>query len=785
METKHLFRFWLKDKDNGINPALLMKEISGFDGFKRSLSNLAEKSCDSKRFYQSGLQSFVEFCINYDSNYYRIQNYIPTKYNTHKLGVYGIGKRDEDVITVMCAFNGNDYLTSGKDKITQYFAESCYVEGFSLDANSEIFNIFTDAIDVNEKTKEMFVIGKKTRIYNVEDFKRYDGDVAFWEAYTETLSVKETTSLQENFELYDDDKKICDILDRYEKGKIQVICPTAYGKGEISIEDSRRRIERISFANPGQKLVFIYVAPRINLTEAQIFRMVNRTSNENLKKITFIGFCSGEDISEHIQELEKTTKEVITTLSLNVLNKKLCEKDGHFYIATTYHSIAKVLAFLNSNEFSLREKNIRIPIPAMYCDESHNIVKGRSIPETTRECVINEEMTKCVSLVVHFTATQAKSEDPNGKGMNNEKLFGPVVVKVSPKEAIEKGRIVRPMLCFADITREELKKYHEDKPETEEEIFKNTELSAFIVVKSFWEVEKKNKEMSRCPEENATQILVSCNGGHQYRGILHSKELESFRKENPGVKICGVSSDWGVWIDGKEFVSDGNTKNNFFNYMDKLSSRDRAIIFHIAMMGEGCDIKSFNSTLTFPEQSDITCSQTFGRAMRLHLTDRNRLKNGEISPSDWDDKKMIKPCSWNVLPRIGGCLFRKGMMAMMIRKIKLEYNYYPFEIINTDDTGDSKVISYSMMEDEKRDDVIPNDMEVEFRYETEEEERRKLDIYNRYYNERYSQIEKEDKEIMKEIMTEIVSTQQEKDIRVKNALAKLSEEDRELLKSLI
>lgn len=719
IKTNHPFKFWCNSDSKGIVPMLLFPQDLGLNTFRNNLLSLAKRDSNPTKFNLSGWQSLTEYLILYFPEVFGIENYIPENSINNKFRLHGRGKRNDKVVTTLISVKGNELLTAGKNEITQYFAESCYVDGFDLSCEEKIFNVFTDANDFHERTREMFVDEKRTILYGIDFLQKLiDGNFAFWSGYFNTLAVKNNETFHKKDVVLDEDQRdVISKLIELDEGKFQVLWPTGTGKGEILIHHSIQRIKKI--LGKGKRPFILNVSPRITLTKESASRFIQGLHKERISNCKIICFCSGEYDNDSLLRLQTEVKEVPTVLDIDSLKRIIASSDGPVIIYVTYHSVYKIL-----------EAGIEFQL--MNCDESHNIVKGRSIPEESRKAVING--AGHIPLVIHYTATQALSGIPDGEGMENEKLFGKVISKKSPKEMIEKGKIVRPMLCHVDITKADISK-HVGSNASSDDITQNAELNSYILRKAFEEVERLNEKWSLHPEKNGTKMLVVCRGGQSYTDFFVSETFKQFQKDRPDIHICGISSNRYVVIDGAQYDTSPKSLNEFSAYINNLKPEDKLIVFHIAMIGEGWNVEGINAILPFSKMDDeITSSQTLGRGMRIHFMDRAQLEAGELKPEDCFNGLFIKPFCWVCIPRYSGFNDITGKkIEWMIRKIKTEMDYYPYEEFYGNNEGRPLVQFPGEVIAEKYE--VPSNIEYVFSIERNEEEIRLMRVRDEAFEE--------------------------------------------------
>ena len=107
-----------------------------------------------------------------------------------------------------------------------------------------------------------------------------------------------------------------------------------------------------------------------------------------------------------------------------------------------------------------------------------------------------------------------------------------------------------------------------------------------------------------------------------------------------------------------------------------LEAKDKAIIFHVDMIGEGIDVPGITGIMPFRNCEESKLIQNIGRATRLHPEDRKRLYRDEIGV---DDKtQWIKPYTWVIIPSY--MIDSEGMESrfrVIIDRLRKEYGFVP------------------------------------------------------------------------------------------------------------
>lgn len=699
MKTKHVFKFSLIGKNCSISEDVIPRDYT-FDSFMSNINCLSKGYKDPKDFINKGFHALVEAIIIHFPSI-GITEYNPIESTRHKFKTHGIGKRENDIVTVFssCGHKVDGLMTDGNSFLTEYLAQSCYLEGFDLSLNKKIFNIFTDAKALHENTIKNFVDLDQTQFYGVDEIRAMiDGNIEFWNEYRDSLidAMEEITPINGEFSLYDFQSEGVAALITKNDGRCQVILPTGGGKTEIMMEHSLYKIKKaVDIGNPKPKVLF--VAPRITLGKQGINKIVNRIRQYALKGFTIINFTSGEYDNDVLARMCSGIENVINTTSIDDLRKAINSSNGPILVFTTYHSVYKIV-------------DARIQFILTNADEAHNIVKGRSIPKASREALTSELLLQNSPMIVYYTATQAISGLPDteppmevtsvkkyiqqgqgednhivewhsrkGYGMDNINLFGPVIYRKKPIELIHKGVIVRPQVCHYTVTRADIKKLGLLML-SPEDLTNNAELNAKLIWESYLKIEEQNEKDSCNAGQNGVKYLIKCASGKSFYEILNSKTWKEYQAKYPDVRIFGISSDWGVFIDGKEYPKTENSVNRFMFEMQEAKPADKVIVLHIAMIGEGWDVPGINAILALNEMGDITSSQTLGRGMRLHDHDRKRLKSGEIVSDDCYNGKFFKPWCYVVIIDYEGLPnLTKSKIESMVESIHTNIGYYPFE----------------------------------------------------------------------------------------------------------
>lgn len=437
------------------------------------------------------------------------------------------------------------------------------------------------------------------------------------------------------------------------RGKI--ILPTGTGKtfveATLICDDISQRIERGEYGG-----VHVICCPRILLSLQHIKEIGKFTSQRNIQAY-FMNVNSGEFRSE---ELDK----IVASYGLQALG------------------VCSTTSFIEIQEKIARARNLNLPVILVSTYHSANQIQKAGIEVNIW---INDEAHYLVSngefaeipyyksqKMFFFTATPKVTDDEeNGKGMQNETLFGTEIFLRTPRQMVDAGEMVKPAIhlvglvgqdCSTDLSRD----------------FKS---QAAAVIDVFAFHKKAVQSHSKAPGRIGAKLVVVCEGQASLMGIFATQQLKDFREKNPNVHIYGLSSDFGVYMDGKYNKKSGNReKEILMRELKGLKTEDEAIIFHVDMIAEGIDVPGITGVMPFRNMGKIKFLQNLGRASRLFPDDREKIYAGELTPRDF--KNYVKPYSWVILPIFLGnsndCVAR---YKEYIRYLRSDYGFDSSELV--------------------------------------------------------------------------------------------------------
>jgi superfamily II DNA or RNA helicase len=332
-------------------------------------------------------------------------------------------------------------------------------------------------------------------------------------------------------------------------------------------------------------------------------------------------------------------------------------------------------------------------------DESHNLVSRAFHEATTLPSGKN----------FFFTATEKVTDSEDGLGMNNEDNFGNIIYTKSARELIDAGEMVPPYLHL-------VRSNNECRVDTDyEKMFES-------VVDAFNNHQEKINELSYDSEKIGAKVLVVCRGQQDLLQMFKTKALEHFKATYPDIHIFALSSEFGMVNDG-DYSKPPVTNVKKYKMLKKLRSMgqgEKALIFHVDMVGEGIDVPGITGVMPFRNCEEAKLIQNIGRSTRLHPVDRKRFYEGEIAPSDrlngW-----IKPYAWVIIPSY--MIDAEGIEArfrFIVDRLRREYGYIPQQhtvIDNVEGLSDEEEIDTVNKINKKKKQLKSHVEELEHEYE--------------------------------------------------------------------
>ena len=326
--------------------------------------------------------------------------------------------------------------------------------------------------------------------------------------------------------------------------KGQIIVPTGGGKTMCMIDDA------LLYLSSGHKTIVV-VAPRILLAE-QLSSEFLEIIKKEYQFINVLHVHSGE--THHFS----TTKADVI--------KEWDKVKGNKIIFTTYHSLHRIV-----------ESDINVDV--IYFDEAHNAVQKNFIESV-------EYYSMYANRCYFFTATPKHSKTPFKIGMNDEDIFGKVLVNVPAPQLVDGGYILPPKVTIKKID------------ETDDSRFRH-EKDCDNVIDS----------IDDC---NKSKILICARSTKQ---IVSLTSLTDFciQLRTRGYSWMYITSKTGAIVDGKKV-----SREDFFTKLNEWGADDdkKFVVLHHSILSEGINVSGLDTAIFLRSMDYITISQTIGRVIR-------------------------------------------------------------------------------------------------------------------------------------------------------------------------
>ena len=357
------------------------------------------------------------------------------------------------------------------------------------------------------------------------------------------------------FKLRNHQEKTIDVMKQNNKG--QIIVPTGGGKTICMIKDTQREFNScdwdVILSEPDRKTIVI-VAPRILLSQQLCEDFVKYLDTHPMLQYKVLHVHSGET---HHQSTTKSDA-ILQWSEDNYRFNKL--------IFTTYHSLNRI-------------QEADIEVDTIYFDEAHNSVQKNFIEPV-------EYHSMYAKRCYFFTATPKHSKTPHKIGMNDEDIYGKVLMNVPAPKLVEEGVILPPKVLIKEI-----------------DVVDDSRHS--------WEKDCDHL-ISTIDETNVNKILVCARRTKQIIDLMAQTSFVNDMKLR-GYSLLYITSKHGAFVDGKKV-----NREDFFNTLHEWGEdkEKRFIVLHHSILSEGINVKGLEAALFLRNMDYIGISQTIGRVIR-------------------------------------------------------------------------------------------------------------------------------------------------------------------------
>jgi superfamily II DNA or RNA helicase len=369
------------------------------------------------------------------------------------------------------------------------------------------------------------------------------------------------------FELRQHQQDALDAVLTSEEGIGRIVIPT--GGGKTCVEAYALR----EFINEDARDIHIVLAPRIALVN-QLIKEYRSFIGQNY---IALAFHSGR----HEPDYEKVKWTERATTTTDVVDEEFARAQRmgkDLVIFSTYASVHKLLDY---------------QFDTLIADESQYCVAENHF-ETVRDMDSRRKF--------FFTATEKHTVTTDGRGLNNEEVFGDVLYQVAPATLIELGYIVAPRLHVMSCTRDD---------------------NVCTVMDEVMQIAKKQSELSVGMPVN--KILFAMKGTSDVTKVAEKKNIEAIKAEMPGYKVFTIVSNakYGAMVDGKKMG-----RGDFFKVLREC---DNALIFHYDILSEGIDVDGITGVALMRNMGHAKLLQTIGRAVRIYKANPSAKKQAWVS----------------------------------------------------------------------------------------------------------------------------------------------------------
>lgn len=421
--------------------------------------------------------------------------------------------------------------------------------------------------------------------------------------------------------LYDYQK---DCIKSTETNKKGIIClPTGTGKTYIQAA----MIASDIINNAGKFNMYVINAPRIILS-FQLLKEVYSFLMDSGIEAQYMAVHSGGSVD--MSEMEEI--------------RWNCNTSGGYGIQ--FSEIANGTSIDGIKESMDRAKRLKLPLIFFSTYNSAERIESARILLGARpkkiSIIMNDEAQYLVQERFHdilntlksdrcyfFTATMITTPSDKGRGMNNVESYGKVLFQMSPREAIERGKMVRPRQHF--VVSRDNKNYNSDDFQTS---------LGHIIEESF--IQHTSVLRGRNPK-----ILITVKGVGDIKKFFESKEYAKLISHS--IDIYAVASDESI---GNNINGVKTSRQDFLKRLklDGSNSSKRLIVLHYDILSEGIDVSGFTGWIPLRTLNKSKFLQNFGRIARLDPIDRMRLESGELKPDQLSE--FNKPYAWIIIPSI-------------------------------------------------------------------------------------------------------------------------------------
>jgi len=360
----------------------------------------------------------------------------------------------------------------------------------------------------------------------------------------------------------------------------RIVIPTGGGKTFIEAFSIGHQMKK-----KNRKRIHLVLVPRIILAN-QLINEFRKALGYDFRAMAFhSGHHEPEDEKISWKELNTTNPDILVE---NYYTAKKAKQD--LIVFSTYHSCGRLEG---------------IDFDTMIADESQYCVAenfGSNIQKVSAK------------VKLFFTATEKFTASKNGRGLNNESIFGKRLFYISPQKLIKLGIIIPPRLHF---------------------MYGDTRSEEDSIVHQVSEMAREQDNLTR-PSLGFSKILFAMNGTDDVKTV--EDQVKKVRAEFPSHDVFTITSKTGAKINGVKIRRE--------DFLEELATCKNALIFHYDILSEGIDIDGITGVALMRNLGLAKLLQTIGRAVRPYKADPSKKAQAWISipviNGNEDDKERIK-----------------------------------------------------------------------------------------------------------------------------------------------
>ena len=360
----------------------------------------------------------------------------------------------------------------------------------------------------------------------------------------------------------------------------RIVIPTGGGKTFVEAFSIGHQMKK-----KNRKRIHLVLVPRIILAK-QLINEFRKALGYDFRAMAFhSGHHEPEDEKITWKELNTTNPDVLTE---NYYTAKKAKQD--MIVFCTYHSCGRLEG---------------IDFDTMIADESQYCVAenfGSNIQKVSAR------------VKLFFTATEKFTASKNGRGLNNESIFGKRLFYISPEKLIKLGLIVPPRLHF---------------------MYGETRSEESSIVHQVLEIAHEQDKLTT-PQLGFSKILFAMNGTDDVKTV--EDNVKKLKSQFPNHDVFTITSKTGAKINGVNIRRE--------DFLEELATCENALIFHYDILSEGIDIDGITGVALMRNLGLAKLLQTIGRAVRPFKADPSKKPQAWISipviNGNEDDKERIK-----------------------------------------------------------------------------------------------------------------------------------------------